>query len=65
MKKMKKFKFIIFNSNKTLLSLVCTNSWHIYQIDVKLNFISGNPKEKINIKIPSEQDKSKKYIWQC
>jgi len=32
---------------------------------MKLNFINGNPKEKIYIKIPSEQDKSKKYIWQC
>jgi len=32
---------------QTLLALICANSWHIHQIDVKLNFLNRDLKEKI------------------
>ena len=55
--------FIGYSTAQTLLSLACTNSWHIYQMNAKSVFLNSDLKKKIYIKILLGQNRLKEHIW--
>ena len=52
-----------YSTVQTLLALVCTNSQHIHQMDVKLAFLNRDLKKEIYMKIPPEQERPEGHVW--